>query len=95
MMSILKKATLAVATAGMLAISPISISSESTVRADDGNGAVREVQWRSRGWRGNRWRPYYYQPYYPNYYRPRYYQPYTNWYVPWYDVYRVPGVGRW
>lgn len=100
MSSILKKLTLAIVAAGTLAISPISLSTENTAHADYGyrgwrGDGYRNRRWRDNDWRARRWYPPYFSPVYDPYYYGPVYQPYSFGYVPWYDVYRVPGVGRW
>ncbi|MBL8850769.1 MAG: hypothetical protein JNG89_13900 [Planctomycetaceae bacterium] len=103
-MSLFKKLTLAIAAAGMLAFTPLGSTSDNTARADYGYYGQRG--WRGDGWRGRNWRgnwhryrgysPYSYRVYDPYAYYPApYYQPYSFGYQPWYDIYRVPGVGRW
>jgi hypothetical protein len=105
MRSTLKKLTLGLAAAGMLALSPVSMT-DNTAKADrdgwrDGRGWNNGYYRRGipgDGWRGSRyWGGYRgYRPYYGGYYRPYYYRPYYSPYYsyqPWYNVYPVPGYG--
>ena len=106
-MSLIKKLTLTLAASGMLAFTPLGSTTDNKARADFGYyGYYGPRAWRGDGWHGPGWRrhwnpyggyvPYTYRVYDPYALSPvPYYQPYSFGYQPWYDIYRVPGVGRW
>lgn len=92
MMNALKKLTLTVAAVGMLAIAPVGMNFGTTSTAD-----AAYPGWRG-GYRAPRpygYRPYYYRPYaYRPYYARPYYSPYPP-FVPFYDLYQIPGLSGW